>query len=102
MSGKCLYCGKFLPRHITVRRKYCDDVCRVAFHRAKVKAVKPAADNGTLTRLLDESVRINHSLRQCVYELRVNRTDRLLERIQQLSEDNSRNIVEIAKFVANS
>lgn len=103
MSGKCLHCGEFLPRHITVRRKYCDDVCRVAYHRAKKhKTVKPAANSQELARLLDESVRINHSLRQSVHELRVNRTERLLERIQRLSDDNSRNILEIAKFVANS
>jgi len=30
---RCKCCNKFLPKNITSRRKFCDDKCRVAYHR---------------------------------------------------------------------
>jgi hypothetical protein len=33
MDRRCKNCNKFLPRDITARRRFCDDKCRVAYHR---------------------------------------------------------------------
>lgn len=32
-TGKCEYCGKVFERYSSVRRRFCDDKCRVASHR---------------------------------------------------------------------
>jgi predicted nucleic acid-binding Zn ribbon protein len=34
-SRKCLNCGDYLPRGITVRRKFCSDKCRLQHNRAQ-------------------------------------------------------------------
>jgi len=45
MSAKCLNCGNVLPEDSTVRRKYCNDVCRVAHNRAKRRKTAESVDS---------------------------------------------------------
>lgn len=37
----CGYCGDPLPDDATIRRRYCDDACRVAAHRERRAASIP-------------------------------------------------------------
>lgn len=32
-TGKCEHCGKVFGRHYSIRKRFCDDKCRVAWHR---------------------------------------------------------------------
>lgn len=56
MSGKCLYCGEFLPPHITVRRKFCNDAHRVAYNRAKRRKSAKKEAYSIIARVVDRAL----------------------------------------------
>jgi len=37
----CEWCGYPLPERVTLRRRFCDDYCRVTAHRAQPRADRP-------------------------------------------------------------
>jgi len=61
---RCKCCNKFLPKNITSRRKFCDDKCRVAYHRtASVQklygaAVAPISKLGKMQHKTDKQLAI--------------------------------------------
>ena len=103
MNQNCDFCGKsFHAERVTAR--FCSTKCRVKFNRQQKreqKTVEPAASKDELALLLEQSDKIAHSLAVSLVELKVNRSNRLLERIAQLGDENREVIRKIANLVAN-
>jgi len=61
---RCKCCNKFLPKNITSRRKFCDDKCRVTYHRTAsvqknyVAAIVPITKLGKAQHSTDKQLAI--------------------------------------------
>lgn len=97
----CTQCGQEFTAKST-KAKYHSSACRTAAHRIrKIKAMPAASKGDKLKLLLDESDKITHSLNQLIEELKVNRSNRLWDRINELRGRDRVLIREIADLVAN-
>lgn len=50
-ATRCKCCNKFLPPNITARRRFCDDKCRVTYHRTASAQKNYAAAIAPISRL---------------------------------------------------
>lgn len=86
-TGKCEHCGKVFGRHYSIRKRFCDDKCRVAWHRSK-KQPDTKAKAAQLERLL---MSIKDS---------INRLEKAAQKAEEFSQDMARPLNERMMLIA--
>jgi len=63
-NARCKCCNKYLPRESTSRRKFCDDKCRLTYHRTEsaqknyAAAIVPISKLGKAQHATDKQLAI--------------------------------------------